>query len=240
MIYETCSSAHGTDSAGTLQCISNWIESDHAAASAAAASVGASATAAGSDTSSFVTKAQLTQWLLILTGAMVFFMQAGFAMVCAGAVRKKNVNNTMLKNLLDACGAALAFYMVGYGVAFGDDMADGNGDDAPSSTFMGGRNLFLTGDNVESANFFFQYAFSTTAATIVAGVLAERCQMAAYFCYSFYLVAFVYPIVVHAVCKFGKETPHTASLLDSTNVLHSFLPQGAARATSRPLIPLLS
>ena len=51
--------------------------------------------------------------LLVLAGAMIFFMQSGFAMLCAGSVRLKNVQNTMLKNLLDACGAALAFYLIG-------------------------------------------------------------------------------------------------------------------------------
>ena len=52
-------------------------------------------------------------FLLVVTGAMIFFMQAGFASLCAGAVRIKNVQNTMLKNLLDACGAAIGFFLVG-------------------------------------------------------------------------------------------------------------------------------
>jgi positive regulator of sigma E activity len=55
----------------------------------------------------------LHDFLYVLAGAMIFFMQAGFAMLCAGSVRLKNVQNTMLKNLLDACGAALAFYLIG-------------------------------------------------------------------------------------------------------------------------------
>jgi Ammonium Transporter Family len=55
----------------------------------------------------------LQDFLLVISGAMIFFMQAGFATLCAGAVRIKNVQNTMLKNLLDACGAALAFFLVG-------------------------------------------------------------------------------------------------------------------------------
>lgn len=57
--------------------------------------------------------ADLTSFLFVIAGAMIFFMQSGFAMVCAGAVRIKNVQNSMLKNLLDACGAAVAFYLVG-------------------------------------------------------------------------------------------------------------------------------
>lgn len=55
----------------------------------------------------------LVSFLFVLAGAMIFFMQSGFAMLCAGSVRAKNVQNTMLKNLLDACGAAFAFYLVG-------------------------------------------------------------------------------------------------------------------------------
>jgi Amt family ammonium transporter len=55
----------------------------------------------------------LRSFLLIICGGMIFFMQSGFAMMCAGSVRLKNVQNTMLKNLLDACGSALAFYLVG-------------------------------------------------------------------------------------------------------------------------------
>jgi Amt family ammonium transporter len=55
----------------------------------------------------------LKQFLSITAGAMIFFMQTGFAMLCAGSVRIKNLQNTMLKNLLDACGAALAWFLVG-------------------------------------------------------------------------------------------------------------------------------
>lgn len=55
----------------------------------------------------------LINFLFVLSGGLIFFMQAGFATLCAGAVRIKNVQNTMLKNLLDACGAAIAFFLVG-------------------------------------------------------------------------------------------------------------------------------
>lgn len=124
------------------------------------------------------------------TLALVFFMQAGFAMLCAGAVRKKNVQNTMLKNLLDACGAALAFFCVGYAFAFGGD--------ANSKTFIGTSNFCLM-DVDDLAFWLFQYAFSAASATIVAGTLAERCQMLAYLCYSVILGGFVYPVVAHSV-----------------------------------------
>jgi Amt family ammonium transporter len=127
---------------------------------------------------------------LIYAAALVFFMQAGFAMVCAGSVRTKNVQNTMLKNLLDACGAAVAFYCVGYAFAFGDG--------SNPNSFIGTTNFFLIGVD-DLAFWFFQYAFSAASATIVAGTLAERCQMAAYLCYSLMLSGFVYPVIVHAI-----------------------------------------
>lgn len=117
-------------------------------------------------------------------------MQAGFAMLCAGAVRRKNVQNTMLKNLLDACGASFAFYAFGYAFAFGDG--------SNPNPFIGTTNFFLNG--VEDLAFWmFQYAFSAASVTIVAGTLAERCQMAAYLCYAVFLAGFVYPVIAHSI-----------------------------------------
>jgi Amt family ammonium transporter len=131
--------------------------------------------------------------LLVYAAALVFFMQAGFAMVCAGAVRTKNVQNTLLKNLLDACGASIAFFSVGYAFAFGGAQADN-----PTKTFLGTSQFFLM--NVDDLAFWlFQYAFSAASATIIAGTLAERCQMTAYLCYSVMLVGWVYPIILHAI-----------------------------------------
>jgi Amt family ammonium transporter len=140
---------------------------------------------------------------LMVGAALVFFMQAGFAMLCAGSVRLKNVQNTMLKNLLDACGAAVSFYTVGYAFAFGGQNAE------EGKSFIGHTNFFMRdlpssidpgADSVASYSFwFFQFAFAATSATIVAGTLAERCQMAAYLCYSVLLCGFVYPVIVHAI-----------------------------------------
>ena len=77
-------------------------------------------------------------------------MQAGFAMLCAGAVRRKNTRNTMLKNLLDAAGAAISFYCFGYGFAFG-----GNDIDTIGTTFIGLDNFFSRGD-IDLPFYFFQ------------------------------------------------------------------------------------
>jgi Amt family ammonium transporter len=125
-------------------------------------------------------------------GAMVFGMQCGFAMLCAGSLREKNVKNIMLQNILDACGGALGFFFCGYAFAFGSH-----------NSFIGGSgDLFLLNGltkGTDYIDFFFQFAFAASAATIVAGTIAERCKMTAYFCYAVMLTAFVYPVVVHVV-----------------------------------------
>jgi Amt family ammonium transporter len=135
----------------------------------------------------------LNVFFLLFAGTLVFFMQTGFAMLCAGSVRQKNVKNIMLKNLLDACGGALGFWSIGYAFAYGGSSSD--------VTFIGTSNFFLRDNSTgpEYIAFFFQFAFAATAATIVAGTVAERCKMQAYLCYSIFLTGFVYPVVVHAI-----------------------------------------
>lgn len=86
----------------------------------------------------------------------------------------------------------MAFYATGYAFAYGST--------SDEASFIGNNNFFLLGD-VDPAVFFYQYAFSATAVTIVAGTLAERCQMASYLCYSLFLTGFVYPVVVRNICK---------------------------------------
>jgi len=121
-------------------------------------------------------------------------MQAGFAMLCAGSVRQKNVKNIMLKNLLDACGGAIGFYTVGFAFSYG---GDSSGD---VKNFIGNTYFALRGfDYAALHDWFFQFAFAATAATIVAGTVAERCKMAAYLCYSLFLTGFVYPVIVHSI-----------------------------------------
>jgi Amt family ammonium transporter len=120
---------------------------------------------------------------------MIFLMQCGFAMLCAGSIRSKNVKNIMLKNLLDACGGAIGFWSIGYALAYG-----------ASGKFVGvSKEKFFLNLEADYIDFFFQFTFAATAATIVAGTVAERCKMSAYLCYSLFLTGFVYPVVVHAI-----------------------------------------
>lgn len=130
---------------------------------------------------------------LLFAGSLVLFMQAGFAMLCAGSVRAINVQNILLKNLFDACGGAFGFYFVGYAFAYGDV-------DSSGTTFIG-QSKFYFQDDLENdyIAWFFQFAFAATSATIIAGTVAERCKLAAYFCYSLVLTAFIYPVVVHSI-----------------------------------------
>mmetsp|Transcript_16509 Transcript_16509/g.49943 ORF Transcript_16509/g.49943 Transcript_16509/m.49943 type:complete len:493 (+) Transcript_16509:110-1588(+) len=133
-------------------------------------------------------------WLLFC-GTLVFFMQAGFAMLCAGSIRAKNVQNILLKNLLDACVGALGFWSLGYGVAYGRFPERDRGNEIVGSSFFMG-----TGQIERRAgwhNWFFQFAFAATAATIVSGAVAERCAMSGYAGYAFFLTTFVYPVVAH-------------------------------------------
>jgi Amt family ammonium transporter len=138
-------------------------------------------------------------------------MQTGFAMVCAGCVRLKNVQNTLLKNVLDACAVSLGFYSLGYAFAFGTNNNNNNTD--KTTTFIGNGNYFLIG--VEDDSFWlFQFAFCASSGTIVAGALAERCQMTAYLAYSLFLSSFVYPVVVHAIWSdYGFLSPRNINPL---------------------------
>ena len=142
------------------------------------------------------TNAGLDVFYLLFAAALVFFMQAGFAMLCAGSVRQKNVKNIMLKNILDACGGALGFWSVGYAFAYGGSSSDKKGFIGNTGFFLGTED-FLSGGSLIS--WFFQFAFAATAATIVAGTVAERCKFEAYLCYSLMLTGFVYPVVVYSI-----------------------------------------
>ena len=132
------------------------------------------------------------QWMLVICGALVLLMQGGFAMLCAGSVRRKNVSNTLLKNVLDACAAAVSFFTVGFAFAFGGDDPEGG------FTFIGTQNFFMMGD-LDYGFWFYEFAFSAACVTIIAGTLAERSRMSSYVAYSLFMTSFVYPIVAHSI-----------------------------------------
>ena len=127
-------------------------------------------------------------WTLV-AAALVFFMQAGFAMVEAGFTRAKNAINIMMKNLMDFSMGSLFFWAIGFGVMFG----------TTSTGWFGTDGFFLSdfsvgGDPWVLAFWMFQCVFAATAATIVSGAMAERTKFAGYLIYSAVLCAFIYPV----------------------------------------------
>ncbi|MFZ2412398.1 MAG: ammonium transporter, partial [Candidatus Methanoperedens sp.] len=136
-------------------------------------------------------------WTLI--GAfLVFFMQAGFAYLGAGALRVKNTVNYFTKSYMDFSIGALAYWAIGFGLMFGGSklfpgLEDGN-------AWIGWSGFFLTGNayDVQTIMFWmFQVVFAATAATIVAGAVAERLKIQAYLVYSFFVTAIIYSIYGH-------------------------------------------
>lgn len=130
-----------------------------------------------------------TIWTL-LGAALVFFMQAGFAMVETGFTRAKNAGNIIMKNLIDFAIGTVVFWFIGFGLMFGGD-----------SPLVGGLDLFIRGDYSSSIPTFafviFQTVFCATAATIVSGAMAERTKFPSYCLYSLIISAVIYPISGH-------------------------------------------
>ena len=132
-------------------------------------------------------------WFLI-GAALVFFMQAGFAMVEAGFTRAKNAGNIIMKNLMDFCLGAVAFLVLGYSFLCGADAGNGligwiNPASGPLFDFVG----------TDWSSFVFNLVFCATAATIVSGAMAERTKFLSYCIYSFVISLIVYPIEAHWV-----------------------------------------
>ena len=133
-----------------------------------------------------------TMWVLI-GAALVFFMQAGFAMVETGFTRAKNAGNIIMKNLMDFAIGTVVFWIIGFGIMQG---VGGNG-------FIGGMDFFVRGDYssegsyTSSAFFIFQTVFCATSATIVSGAMAERTKFSSYCIYSLIISAFIYPVSGH-------------------------------------------
>ncbi|HEV2811502.1 MAG TPA: hypothetical protein VGV93_14030, partial [Acidimicrobiales bacterium] len=131
-----------------------------------------------SEVSAESVQTNLDNVFVLLSAVLVIFMQAGFALVEAGLTRAKSVANIMMKNLMDFCAGALAFFAVGYAIAFGE----GNDLFGSEGWFLG-DGAFQYGTLTVPVTFVFQVAFAATAATIVSGAMAERTRFKSYFFY---------------------------------------------------------
>ena len=172
-----------------------------------------------------------TIWVVI-TAALVFFMNLGFALVESGFCRAKNTVNILSKNFIVFAISCLAYYLFGWGLMFGNGsgmvgleglFAVTGGDNSPAmgDAYMGAyKALAWTGVPLW-AKFFFQLVFAGTAATIVSGAVAERIKYFSFIVFSFLLVSFVYPITGHWI--WGGGWLATAGFWDfaGSTVVHS-------------------
>ena len=127
-------------------------------------------------------------WFLI-GAALVFWMQAGFAMVEAGFTRAKNTGNIIMKNLMDFCIGTCTFILIGFSLLLGEDMIGLIGKP--------GFDIFTSYANFDWSNFVFNLVFCATTATIVSGAMAERTKFLSYCIYSAVISAFIYPVESH-------------------------------------------
>ena len=127
-------------------------------------------------------------WFLI-GAALVFWMQAGFAMVEAGFTRAKNTGNILMKNLMDFCIGTVTFITIGFSLLLGEDLLG----------FIGkpGFDVFTNYANFDWSNFVFNLVFCATTATIVSGAMAERTKFISYCAYSAIISGLIYPIEAH-------------------------------------------
>ena len=155
------------------------------------------------------TQAVLDNLWVFIAGVLVFLMQAGFALVESGLTRAKNIGNIMAKNLADMAIGVLAFFIIGWTIAYGADGNDwfgGFGDLFFQDSANGGAiNLIagldddgnLVGVLSPATSFFFQVVFAATAVTIASGAMAERTKFVSYLVFSALMTAIIYPVVVH-------------------------------------------
>lgn len=155
-------------------------------------------------------------WILV-AAFLVFFMQAGFAMLEAGFCRAKNAVNLMMKNLMDFSMGSLAFMAVGFALMFGADKWG----------LFGTTGWFLHGGDYDVGRYLlymFQVVFAATAATIVSGAVAERLKFKGYLIYSLFVSALIYPIYGHWVWGGGwlSQLPFGLGHLDfaGSGVVH--------------------
>lgn len=147
-------------------------------------------------------------WLL-LCGGLVFFMQAGFAMVETGLTRAKNAGNIIMKNLMDFSAGAILYWAVGWGLMYGES----------AGGIIGTSDFFLaSGDTM---NWFFQVVFAATAATIVSGAMAERTKFSSYIIYSVIISGIIYPISGHWIWNGGWLSSMGFHDFAGSTVVHS-------------------
>ena len=127
-------------------------------------------------------------WFLI-GAALVFWMQAGFAMVETGFTRAKNAGNILMKNQMDFCIGTVMFILIGFSLLLGEDMVGLIGKP--------GFDIFTNYANFDFSNFVFNLVFCATTATIVSGAMAERTKFLSYCIYSAVISALIYPIEAH-------------------------------------------
>lgn len=128
-----------------------------------------------------------TVWILLGT-SLVFFMQAGFAMVETGFTRAKNAGNIIMKNLLDFAAGSIVYWLIGFGLMYGEtELIEG----------IMGNFTPVTGADSDWTSLIFQTVFCATAATIVSGAMAERTKFKSYLVYSIIISAVVYPVSGH-------------------------------------------
>lgn len=151
-------------------------------------------------------------WTLV-GAALVFFMQAGFAMVETGLTRAKNAGNIVMKNLMDFCIGTPIYWFIGFGIMFGG-----------TGALIGGLDLFSM-KSTDYTTMIFQTVFCATSATIVSGAMAERTKFSSYCIYSALISLFVYPISGHIVIFFRMPAGR----------LH--LPDAASRPCRHQILP---
>ena len=136
----------------------------------------------------FINENMFGIWFLI-GAALVFWMQAGFAMVETGFTRAKNAGNIIMKNLMDFCIGTVVFILIGFSFLLGEDILG----------FIGkpGFDIFTAYSNFDFSNFVFNLVFCATTATIVSGAMAERTKFLSYCIYSAVISALIYPIEAH-------------------------------------------
>ena len=136
----------------------------------------------------FINENMFGIWFLI-GAALVFWMQAGFAMVETGFTRAKNAGNIIMKNLMDFCIGTVMFILIGFSLLLGEDFLG----------FIGkpGFDIFTSYSNFDFSNFVFNLVFCATTATIVSGAMAERTKFLSYCIYSVVISALIYPIEAH-------------------------------------------